>query len=91
MDFLTGPLQTISAFVVFVVGCFAVFLLAVICFALAACVYKGGCLAWAYRAIPIALDQSFVSQSAAEKTSGSRIGRRRSLSGDISLVRTVNR
>lgn len=89
MDSLIALLQTISAFVVFIVGYLALLLSVVICFALATCVYRGGCLAWAYTVKSTSLDHNVVSQVAGEKDSASQQGRRRIFARNTGSARTM--
>ncbi len=60
MNILFALLQTISAFVIFVLGYLVLMLFVVVCFAIAACVYKGGCLARAYTVRSASLDHGAV-------------------------------
>jgi hypothetical protein len=67
MDFLNPLLQMISAFVMFVAAYLVLMVSVVICFAIGACVYKGGCLARAYTVRSASLDRS-------DTESASRLG-----------------
>jgi hypothetical protein len=91
MDFLFALLQTISAIVVFVVGYLALLVSVVICFAIATCVYRGGCLAWAYTVKSASLDHGVVSKVASDKDSASRLGGRHGLAPNTGSARAVNR
>jgi hypothetical protein len=53
-------IQMISAFAIFAVGYLALMLAVLICFFIASCIYKGGCLARAYTVRSASLDNNLV-------------------------------
>jgi hypothetical protein len=64
MDFPITLLQTISAFLIFVFGFLVLMFSVVVSFTIAICVYKGGCLARAYKVRSASLDRDVNSQAA---------------------------
>jgi hypothetical protein len=76
MDFLNSlpQIQTIAAFLIFVAGYLVLMLFVVICFVIATCVYKGGCLARAYTVRSASLDHSVISHVTGDTDWALRIG-----------------
>jgi hypothetical protein len=66
MDFLTALLQMFSAFAIFVAGYLALMFSVILCFVLATCIYKGGCLARAYTVRSGSLDHCAISDDASD-------------------------
>src|SRR5580700_4085683 len=67
-------LQTISAFLMFVFGFLVLMVSLVVGFAIAICVYTGGCLTRAYTVRSASLDHSVISKVATDRGSASLPG-----------------